>query len=159
MKTKLTILKNLLLIAGLSLFSSHAYAQQAQNASYPFDPATVALPEGEKGLLIEREFNNSSIYPGTTRKIQIYIPNTYDGVKPACLLVSLDGPVYYGMTNVMDNLIKTGEMPVTIGVFVGVGVFVTVGVFVGIGIFVTIDIPVGVIVSRGISVTFSAGVG
>ena len=122
MKTSITFLHKLILSIAVGFTAFSAVAQQAQNASYPFDPATVALPEGEKGLMIERELNNSAIYPGTTRKIQIYIPSVYDGTKPACLLVSLDGPVYYGMTNVMDNLIKTGEMPVTIGVFVNPGV-------------------------------------
>lgn len=122
MKTTFSFFQKLILSIAVASIAFMANAQQAQNASYPFDPATVALPEGEKGMMIERELNNSTIYPGTTRKIQIYIPSSYNATQPACLLVSLDGPVYYGMTNVMDNLIKTGEMPVTIGVFVNPGV-------------------------------------
>lgn len=99
-----------------------ANAQQAQNTSYPDDPARVALPADQQGVVIERVFDTSAIYPGTTRTIKIYVPKKYDGTTPACLLVCLDGAVYYGMTTVMDNLIATGEMPVTIGMFVNPGV-------------------------------------
>ena len=110
------------LILALFTLPFNTWAQQAQNASYPDDPARIALPKEQQGLVIDRTFDNSTIYPGTTRTIKIYIPQQYDGKTPACLLVCLDGAVYYGMTTVMDNLITTGEMPVTIGVFVNPGV-------------------------------------
>ena len=121
MKT-LHFYNRIILLATILLLSIQAVAQQAQNASYPDDPARETRPESSRGIVIERTLNNSQIYPGTTRTIQIYIPKQYDGHRPACLLVCLDGAVYYGMTTVMDNLIFTGEMPVTIGVFVNPGV-------------------------------------
>lgn len=122
MKTRLSTLKSLMLATGILLMPATAIAQQVQNASYPDDPATVKPATEKQGLVIERVMDNSTIYPGTSRTVQIYIPKAYDGKTPACLLVSLDGAVYYGMANVMDNLIETGEMPVTIGVFVNPGV-------------------------------------
>lgn len=122
MKTKIKFLKSALTILCLLLSAPFITAQQAQNASYPDDPARETRPESSRGTVIERTMNNSQIYPGTTRTIQIYIPKQYDGNRPACLLVCLDGAVYYKMTTVMDNLIFTGEMPVTIGVFVNPGV-------------------------------------
>ena len=122
MKSLFSYTKQLFLLATLLLVAPNIYAQQAQNASYPYDPATEERPESSRGMVIERTLDNSVIYPGTTRSIKIYIPKQYDGQKPACLLVCLDGAVYYGMTKVMDNLIYSGEMPVTIGVFVNPGV-------------------------------------
>ena len=122
MKTMIKFLKSALTTLCLLLSAPFITAQQAQNASYPDDPARETRPESSRGTVIERTMNNSQIYPGTTRTIQIYIPKQYDGNRPACLLVCLDGAVYYKMTTVMDNLIFTGEMPVTIGVFVNPGV-------------------------------------
>lgn len=122
MKTSTAQLKSLLLATAVTFTAFHATAQQVQNASYPDDPARIELPIEERGIIIEKTIDNSNIYPGTSRKIKIYIPQQYDGKTPACLLVCLDGAVYYGMTTVMDNLIKSREMPVTIGVFIDPGV-------------------------------------
>ena len=57
----------------------------------------------------------------TSRDYWIYIPAAYDASKPACLFVCLDG-ITYNAPTVFDNLIATGQMPVTIGVFVSPGV-------------------------------------
>ncbi len=75
----------------------------------------------EKGEIIDGVFNNSKIYPGTEREYKVYVPKQYDGTKPACLYMGLDG-ILYNAAAVMDTLIATGEMPVTIGVFVQPGV-------------------------------------
>ena len=98
-----------------------SFAQQAYNVRAPFDPATVKLEEGMRGEVIKFSLNDSQIYPGTQREILVYVPRQYDGSKPACLLVCMDG-ILYDATTVMDNLIASGEMPVTIGVFVNPGV-------------------------------------
>ena len=98
-----------------------SFAQQAYNVRTPFDPATVKLEEGMRGEVIKLSLSDSQIYPGTQREILVYVPRQYDGSKPACLLVCMDG-ILYDATTVMDNLIASGEMPVTIGVFVNPGV-------------------------------------
>lgn len=116
------IIKKLILATGVFLAANTVSAQQAHNANYPADPACIALPENEQGTVIERTFGSSSIYPGTTRTVKIYIPKQYDWKSPAAVLVCLDGIVYNGMTTVMDNLIRSGEMPVTIGIFINPGV-------------------------------------
>lgn len=66
-------------------------------------------------------FDGSKIYPGTEREYKVYVPAQYDGKTPACLYLGLDG-ILYNATAVMDSLIASGEMPVTIGVFVQPGV-------------------------------------
>lgn len=100
---------------------SYASAQQVHNARAPFDPATVQLPKEQRGEIITLQINDSKVYPGTRREVQVYIPCQYTGEKDACLLVCMDG-ILYDATTVMDNLISTGEMPITIGVFIAPGV-------------------------------------
>jgi sugar lactone lactonase YvrE/enterochelin esterase-like enzyme len=77
-----------------------------------------AVPKGE---VKEYTFDQSKIFPGTTRRYWIYVPKQYDGVRPACLYVNQDG-VQYKAPEVFDRLIAAGEIPVLIGVFVTPGV-------------------------------------
>lgn len=98
-----------------------ASAQQVHNTKAPHDPATVKLPEEKRGEILNFSLSNSEIYPGTKRDVRVYVPRQYDASEPACLLVCMDG-ILYDATTVMDNLIATGEMPVTVGVFVNPGV-------------------------------------
>lgn len=98
-----------------------AFAQQAYNVRAPYDPATQKLAEDKRGEVFSFILDDSEIYPGTKREIWVYVPLQYDGSKPACLLVCMDG-ILYDATTVLDNLIASGEMPVTIGVFVNPGV-------------------------------------
>ncbi len=78
---------------------------------------TNAVP---KGTVTKYTFDGSKIFPGTTRDYSVYVPAQYDGSKPACVHVEQDG-VQFNLPAVMDQLIASGEMPVTIGVFVTPG--------------------------------------
>ena len=115
------MMKNLVLLLGIALSMGNAIAQQAYNVRTPFDPATVKMEESLRGEVLKLTLNDSHIYPGTEREILVYVPQQYTGDVPACLLVCMDG-ILYDATTVMDNLIASGEMPVTIGVFVNPGV-------------------------------------
>ena len=110
------LFSTLLLFIALSIS-----AQQAYNVRAPFDPATVKMEEGMRGEVLRFTLSDSSLYPGTEREILVYVPQQYTGERPACLLVCMDG-ILYDATTVMDNLIASGEMPVTIGVFIQPGV-------------------------------------
>ena len=106
----------------VALLALPAGAQELRhNAQYPDDPAFVPVADSLKGLILSGEFNDSKIYPATRREWKVYVPVQYDGTTPACLLVGLDG-ILFNATTVLDNLIASGEMPVTIGVFVQPGV-------------------------------------
>lgn len=80
-----------------------------------------------KGTVTEHTWNESAIYPGTTRKYWVYVPAQYTESEPACLMVFQDGAGYVHPEGsirvpvVFDNLIHKGEMPVTIGIFVDPG--------------------------------------
>lgn len=72
-------------------------------------------------------FADSRVFPGTSRDCWVYIPAQYDGSEPAALMVFQDGHAYVSETGqirvpvVFDNLIHSGELPVTIGIFVNPG--------------------------------------
>ena len=114
-------MKRLIFLLGVALSLGNAIAQQAYNVRSPYDPATQKVAEELQGEVMKFTLSDSQLYPGTQREILVYVPQQYDGTKPACLLVCMDG-ILYDATTVMDNLIASGEMPVTIGVFVNPGV-------------------------------------
>ena len=74
------------------------------------------LPGETKHLV----FAHSKVFPGTVREVTVFIPKQYDAKKPACVYVKTDGfnPREKLM---METMIATGEMPVTVGVFVRPG--------------------------------------
>ena len=69
----------------------------------------------------------SQIFPGTTRKLSLYIPSQYRPETPAALMVFQDGERFRDVQGrwrvpvVFDNLIARGEMPPTIAVFIDPG--------------------------------------
>lgn len=80
--------------------------------------AQEAAPKGEQ---FKFTFDQSKIFPGTTREVTVYVPRQYDPAKPACLHVNQDG-VQFNAPAVFDALIHSKEMPITIGVFITPGV-------------------------------------
>lgn len=82
--------------------------------------ATAAAATGAN-TFIKGELSNSRIYPGTTHSYEVAVPDAYDGHTPACLYIGLDGQLC-DAANVMESLYKSGEMPLTIGVFLQPGV-------------------------------------
>jgi len=73
-----------------------------------------------KGELARYTFDQSKVFPGTTRDYSVYIPKQYDPATPACLYVGQDGGGFKEPA-AFDRLIAAKEMPVTIGVFIGHG--------------------------------------
>ena len=78
---------------------------------------TLSASAADNSVIIDGKIENSKFYPGTVHEYKVYIPKQYDGTKPACLYLGLDG-FLYNATAVMDTLIANGEKPDTIGVFV-----------------------------------------
>jgi sugar lactone lactonase YvrE/enterochelin esterase-like enzyme len=98
---------------------------RAQEETYPEHPDSLKK-EGVPVGKVDGPFDwKSRIFPGTERKYWVYVPAQYDSAKPACTLVVQDG---IGLANgwrlpvVMDNLIHSKEMPVTIGIFINPGI-------------------------------------
>src|ERR1700722_10063349 len=87
---------------------------------YQPGPDSIVETNVPQGEMLEFNFANSKIFPGTTRAVKVYVPKQYDPAKPACLFVNQDG-IRWNAQVVFDNLIAKGEIPVTIGVFVAPG--------------------------------------
>ena len=81
--------------------------------------ATLTTRAGH--VLIDGTLEQSTIYPGTVHTFQVYVPDQYDGKRPAALYVGLDGVLCHA-PEVMDSLIAAQKMPVTIGLFLQPGV-------------------------------------
>jgi gluconolactonase len=93
---------------------------QTNPETYPVDPASVEQTGVPKGEILKFTFENSKIFPGTSREISIYVPVQYQPSKAACVYVNQDG-IQWKAPTVFDNLIAKKEIPITIGVFVTPG--------------------------------------
>jgi gluconolactonase len=116
-------MKKITIVALLALLRMMAGAQAPAPApveKYPVDSASVEHAGVPKGELVKCSFDHSAIFPGTHRDYWIYIPAQYKPDHPACVYVNQDG-IQWKAPTVFDNLINSGEMPVTIGVFVTPG--------------------------------------
>jgi gluconolactonase len=98
---------------------------QASSGAGESPPSTYVAPEIKpeavlKGEVKDGTFSDSLIFPGTIRQVSVFIPAQYDGSKPACVYVRTDG---YNPREkaLLETLIATKEMPVSIGVFVRPG--------------------------------------
>ena len=56
--------------------------------------AATALGMAASHTLIDGVLEQSTIYPGTVHTFQVYVPEQYDGKRPAALYVGLDGVLY-----------------------------------------------------------------
>ncbi|XZE21049.1 SMP-30/gluconolactonase/LRE family protein [Pirellulaceae bacterium SH449] len=100
-------------------------APQQSEETYEVHPDSVKKPGVPEGK-IEGPFTwKSTIYPGTVRDYYLYVPQQYEPSRPACTFIVQDGinrAREWKLPTVMDNLIASGEMPVTIGIFVDHGI-------------------------------------
>lgn len=101
-------------------------ADENPDAIYQLGPESQRTPQVPQGKVTKHVWK-SQIFEGTTREYFVYIPDQYDGVQPACLMVFQDGHAYANETGqarasiVFDNLIHSGELPVTVCVFINPG--------------------------------------
>jgi gluconolactonase len=87
-----------------------------------YAPSSDSVPQTgvPHGSTFEFTFDRSRVFPGTHRKITVYVPAQYTADKPACVYVGLDGLLFEAPV-VFDNLINKREMPVTVAVGVAPG--------------------------------------
>ncbi|MCZ6672236.1 MAG: alpha/beta hydrolase-fold protein [Verrucomicrobia bacterium] len=102
----------------------------ARSAPKPEDllgPDSIRQEGVPRGKVTKYAWNNSNVYPGTTRDFIVYVPAQYEASKPAALMIFQDGVKYAAEDNwfripmVFDNLIHKGEMPVTIAILIDPG--------------------------------------
>ncbi len=86
-------------------------------STFLFASTIAAQDSVPKGDVFEFTFDQSKVFPGTTRQVWVYVPKQYDPATRACVYVNQDG-IQYKAPEVFDKLIAAKEMPITIGVFV-----------------------------------------
>lgn len=101
-----------------------ALAQQPASPAGLYAPGPDSKPQPgvPQGSLFDFIFDRSQIFPGTSRKITVYVPAQYRADKPAAVYVGLDDLSRHGAPVVFDNLIHKREMPVTIGIGLSSGI-------------------------------------
>jgi len=85
-----------------------------------YEPPVVKPEDIRPGTIKQFSFTQSAIFPGTVRDVTVFIPAQYDASKPACVYVKTDGYNPREKT-IMETMIASKEMPVTVGVFVRPG--------------------------------------
>ena len=106
------------------VFASAAFAADEDYSPGPDAMVKEGVPQGK----VTQHKWSSEIFPGTERDYWVYVPAQYDGSKPACVMVFQDGGGFvrengaFRAPTVFDNLIASGDMPVTIGIFINPGV-------------------------------------
>lgn len=79
-----------------------------------------------RGTVTEYEWT-SDVFEATVRRYSVYVPAQYDASKPAAVMVFQDGHAYvdeegqFRVPVVLDNLIRKGDVPVMIGIFIDPG--------------------------------------
>ena len=109
-----------LCIASLaSLLSFQSFAAD----DYQPGPDSLPQPGVPKGEMLKDKYiaKEGSVFPGTEREYQIYLPVGLDNSKPAPFMVFQDGVIYQAPV-VFDNLIAKKEIPPLIGIFIKPGV-------------------------------------
>lgn len=115
-----TILALCACICVCSVTDVSAQPAKAGIDNYKSGPDSKPQPGVPKGKTFSFRFEDSKVFPGTSRNITVYIPAQYKGDKPACVYVGLDS-LGFGVPVVFDNLIHKGDMPVTIAIGVSSG--------------------------------------
>jgi enterochelin esterase-like enzyme len=100
-----------------------AHLAFAAEPDFPLTADSKAQPEVPKGTMIKDTYTakEGSVFPGTQREYQIYLPAGHDKTKPAAFMVFQDGVIYQAPV-VFDNLIAKKDIPPLIGLFIKPGV-------------------------------------
>lgn len=70
--------------------------------------------------IIDGTLEHSEIYPGTTHRVKVSVPENYQGDGSECLYLGMDG-ILCNAPAVLDSLAEAGEIPRMVGVFLEAG--------------------------------------
>lgn len=90
---------------------------------FPLTADSKPQPNVPKGTMLKETYTakEGSVFPGTQRDYQIYLPAGHDASKPAAFMVFQDGVIYQAPV-VFDNLIAKKDIPPLVGIFIKPGV-------------------------------------
>lgn len=100
-----------------------AHLAFAAEPDFPLTADSKPQPGVPKGTIIKDSYasKEGSVFPGTQREYQIYLPSGHDKAKPAAFMVFQDGVIYQAPV-VFDNLIAKKDIPPLVGLFIKPGV-------------------------------------
>jgi enterochelin esterase family protein len=93
----------------------------------PYSPCPESAARGDVpcGTLTTRRHTSTTVYPGVSRDVRVYVPHDPANHGPLALMVFQDGALYLGRAvvaaTVFDNLIAAGDMPPCIALFLEPG--------------------------------------
>ncbi len=107
----------------LLAFLALALTSHAAEPEFPLTGDSKPQPGVPKGTIIKDTYTakEGSVFPGTQREYQIYLPAGHDKAKPAAFMVFQDGVIYQAPV-VFDNLIAKKDIPPLVGLFIKPGV-------------------------------------
>ena len=123
-------MKRLLYCFGAVFLTITLLRAAPEDDQYKLGPDSMVKEGVPKGMVKQMPaWTDSKTYPGTTRDWWIYVPSQYKAETQAHVMVFCDGSGFvkddgnFRVPTVFDNLIASGQMPVTIGIFINPGVF------------------------------------
>ncbi|HEY2784433.1 MAG TPA: alpha/beta hydrolase-fold protein [Fimbriiglobus sp.] len=125
--TRFVVLSASLAFAATAVAQQPNRPRQPAPVRYKLGPDSMVKEGVPQGKLIGPTEFKSKIIPGTVRQYWVYVPVQYTPEKPAALLVFQDGQRATNpkgslrVPNVLNNLIASREIPVTIGIFITPG--------------------------------------
>ena len=113
------------ILALLLLLSHTAFTAEPE---FPLTEDSKPQPNVPKGTMLKDTYmaKEGSVFPGTGREYQIYLPAGFDKTKPAAFMVFQDGVIYQTPV-VFDNLIAKKDIPPLVGIFIKPGVVPAAG--------------------------------
>lgn len=99
------------------------FSSAAAEPEFPLTEDSKPRADVAKGTMIKDTYiaKAGSVFPGTQREYQIYLPAGHDASKPAAFMVFQDGVLYQAPV-VFDNLIAKKDIPPLVGIFIKPGV-------------------------------------
>ena len=81
------------ILTALLVVSATAFSVAAQEVEeiYLHGPDSMESDAVPHGTVIQHEWLESKVFPGTKRRYSVYVPAQYDGETPAALMVFQDG--------------------------------------------------------------------
>lgn len=100
-----------------------ACAAFAAEPDFPITEDSKPQANVAKGTMLKETYTAKldSVFPGTQREFQIYLPAGHDASKPYPFMVFQDGVIYQAPT-AFDNLIAKKDIPPLVGIFIKPGV-------------------------------------
>lgn len=88
---------------------------------------SMEKPGVPKGKVTDFIFSESKVFPGTKRRVHVYVPAQHDAAEETAVMVFQDGHSYvnpkgeFRIPTVLDNLIAAKEIPPMIAIFIDPG--------------------------------------